>query len=90
MTKLRCPAIDAGSDHRERGHKFGVPVALHDLRRQSGWLQSQFFADRALNFWIDMCMGTDCATDFADANALECLRQSLLRPAEFVEHEREL
>ena len=90
VTKLCCPAIDARSDHGERGHKFGVPVALHDLGRQICWLQSQFLAHRAFNSWIDVCMRADCAADFANPNAFECLCQPLLRSAEFIEHEREL
>jgi len=90
VTKFRCPAIDAGSDHGQRRHKFGVAVALHDLRRERRRFQSEFFADGAFNFWIDMSMCADCTTDFADADPFERLGQAFFRSTEFVEHQRQL
>src|SRR5205823_7853408 len=90
MTKFRCPAIDAGSDHRQRRHEFSVSVPLHDLGRKRSRFQSKFLTHGALNCWIDMCVGADRTADFADANSLESLRQAFLRSTEFVEHEREL
>ena len=66
-----------------------MSIPLHDLRGDCGWLQSKFLADRAFNFWIDMCMCADCAAKFADANALERLHQPLLGATEFIEHQRE-
>src|SRR4029453_7509963 len=34
MTEFGRPTIDTGSDHRERGNKFRMPVTLHDLGRK--------------------------------------------------------
>ena|SRR2546421_12764787 len=37
VTEFGSPTIDARGNHGERGHKFRVPVALHDLRRKRRW-----------------------------------------------------
>src|SRR5439155_2483228 len=77
MTKFCCPAIDTGSDHGQRRHKFGVAVALHDLRRKCCWLLSQLFTHCAFNFWIDMCVRAYVDTDFPYATVLERLFYSV-------------
>ncbi len=64
-----------------------MPIALHDLRGESRGVQSQFLTNRALNLWIDMCMGPDRAAYFADANALARFCKAFFCASEFIEHE---
>ena len=90
MAKFRRPAVDARRDHGESGHKFCVSVALHDLRRKLRGFQSEPFAYRTLDFWIDVRMRAHRATDFANANTLSGFGQALDSATEFVIHQREL
>ena len=90
MSQLRGPAIDARSDQRERRGKFRVPIALDDLGGKFRGLQPELCANVTLDPRIEMRVCADGAAQFADADALQCLRQPFLGPAEFVEHEREL
>src|SRR2546421_12028935 len=89
MAKLGCPTIDARSDHGQRSHEFCMPIALHDLGRECGRLQTKLFADRTLDRRIDMRMRADSTTDFSHTNPLANLSQTFFRAAKFVEHERE-
>src|ERR1700758_5147288 len=67
-----------------------MSIALHNLSGESCRFQPQFLANSTFHSWVDMRMGANCPADFADADALTCLRQPLLRAAEFVEHQRKL
>src|SRR5438067_8702507 len=90
MTKFCRPTIDTGGDDSERRHEFGMTITLHDLSRECCRFQSELFANRALNFWIDVRMRAHRSAYFADADALARLCQAFFRPAEFIIHQREL
>ena len=53
-------------------------------------MQPELLANVSLNPRIEMRMGADCAAELSDSNTFQHLRESLFRPAEFIEHEREL
>ena len=61
MPELGRPTIDARRNQRERGQKFGVPIALHDLRRKRRGLETEFLANRSFNRRIEMRMSADRA-----------------------------
>src|SRR5438477_4808752 len=88
MPKFRRPAINTRCDNGERGHKFGVPVALNNLRRKRRRFQSKFLAHYTLDFWIDVRMCANCAADFTNPNSLARLREAFDRAPELVELER--
>ena len=75
---------------RQRGEKLRVPIALDDLRGKRRRLQSQLFANRALDLRVEMRMRADRAAQFPHSHPLGRLRQPLLRAAEFVVHQRQL
>ena len=90
VTKLRRPAIDARRDQRQRRAKLRVAIALDDLRGDVRGLQSELLTNRAFDRRIQMRMRADRAAEFSDADPFLGLRQSFLRPPEFVEHQGEL
>ena len=50
--------------------KFGVDVALDDLRGNGRGLQTEFFADEILDIGRKMCVGADGAGQLADGGNL--------------------
>ena len=76
MPELGCPAIDARRNQSERGRKFSVPIALHDLRGKRCRLESKFFANSLVQ-WPDqdgresqprrLIFQRECAPSFAQA-----------------------
>ena len=70
MPQLGGPAIDARRDERERGAKFRVTIALDDLGGKFRRLQPELLANVALDPRIEMRMGADGPTQFADADTL--------------------
>src|SRR2546429_6641122 len=90
MTKFGCPSINARCNNGKSCHKFGVAIALDDLRRKRRLFQSKCVAHFTLNFWVDVRMGANCAADFPDPNSLARLCEAFNSASELVEHERQL
>ena len=90
VAKLCRPAIDAGSDDGQRGDKFRVAVALHNLGGERRRLQPELFAHRALDRGIKMRVSPNRAAQLSHPNPFGRLRQPFLRAAKLVVHERHL
>ena len=67
-----------------------MAITLNDLSRDVRRLQPESFTDGTFDCRIQMCMGADRAAEFAHANPFPGLRQSLLGPTKFVEHQGQL
>src|SRR4030095_3159333 len=89
MTKFGGPTFDARSNKRQVRHKFGVNVALHNLRGDGRGLQAEFLADKLFDIRIEVRAGADCAGNLADGGPRAGDFEAFLSPAKFVIHQRE-
>ena len=70
--------------------KFGVDVALDNLRGDGRGAQAEFFADESLDARREMRAGADRAGEFADGGDFAGAFEAFERAAKFVVHQREL
>ena len=89
MAKFHRPAFDARADERERGLKFRVDVALHDLRGDGRGAQAEFFADKFLDARRQMRARAHRAGNFADGDNFAGAFEAFQRAAKFIVHQRQ-
>ncbi len=68
VAELHRPTLDARADEGHGELKFGVDVALHDLRGDGRGAEAQLLADVSLDAWRQVRARADCAGDFADGH----------------------
>ena len=79
MAEFRGPAIDRGRNQRQGREEFGVPIALHNLRRNRCWTQSKLLTNLTLDPRIKVRMGSHRAAQFSHANTLPRLCEAFFR-----------